>query len=195
MDSSDSNFFTLVQRERSGFIKLIFLTIIGSLGINLVSNSFTSNNLPTNYALLIVGLVLILIMLIYLFSIFYGKRTRSKILIGVVVLKLSDKKLIGIAGYDFNFNILEYFNALFLENTAFKKLWDESLPKPLENRDKLEPNNFSIAISAIDGNKEREYNYDELPESQKLLIEATEFYLLKSLSTHLSDYFRKSQFK
>lgn len=79
-----------------------------------------------------------------------------------------ENTLVEVSRYDFSEDIQWYFESAFNENLALENQW---------KRDKLSDLHFSDE-NLIQNNK-----------SARLIVEATQYYLLKRLSIHLTDYF------
>ncbi|SEJ58301.1 hypothetical protein SAMN05216201_11190 [Pseudomonas linyingensis] len=85
--------------------------------------------------------------------------------------------LVEVPGYDFSEDMNRSFGALFAENDAPKKLWDS------------DPLTKTFEYSEVTGTFAR-----RTTAAGQLVIEATEYYLLEKLSTHLTDFFNKPDF-
>ncbi|PLC07467.1 hypothetical protein CY658_10980 [Variovorax sp. RO1] len=77
--------------------------------------------------------------------------------------------------YEYSEEIKSFVEGLFAENAAPKRLWDSD---PVHNA-------FEIDVNAGTGRIRQ-------TEAGQLIVEATEYFVLETLSTHLTDYFNQS---
>ncbi|KWU16267.1 hypothetical protein AS148_25215 [Achromobacter xylosoxidans] len=94
---------------------------------------------------------------------------------GLFVIRAASSELVAIPRYDYAEQLRSYVRGLFAENSAPKRLWDsDPLDKSFEFDAKLGAAKFRQT------------------EAGQLIVEATEYYVLETLSTHLTDYFGQS---
>jgi len=97
---------------------------------------------------------------------------------GTFICNDEENEMILINRYDFSYELCEYFKAAFYENNALNILWNkEPLTKIFEHDE--------------DGNVKVNENFASI----ELVKEATEYFILTTLSTHLEDYFNDEKFK
>lgn len=91
---------------------------------------------------------------------------------------MDDKKEISrVRRYSYGDDLSSFLSAAFAENDALRTLWHKKPP--------------GLPIARVDGNK---LVLGEVSQANKLIVEATEYYVLKQLSLHLSRYFNSASF-
>jgi len=185
---------TLEHRKR--FLEVILTVAVLSTGINLICTYFTAGPSQQSPLILYIGLTCTLLPLLSLFLNLCVNRKRKALIETVFCLNNNDNVLTKILGYKFSTNLSDVFKAGFIENIAWKKLWDDDpiirKTNNLENFDNV----VSIASQKGEDAKfiqktEVSTAYSPITKASTLLVEGIEFMILELLSIHLNDYFRQ----
>ncbi|MCK4797867.1 MAG: hypothetical protein KAT05_10815 [Spirochaetes bacterium] len=167
---------TIVQgitSSHKSLIKLIVVAIILALGINLIAGQFIALAIVSPLVTVLFGLVLIFTSLLYLAVNLFGGRVKSHTFEAFIICNSEKNEIVPVPEYDFSEEVHSYIESAFGENPALKTLWKN---EPLEDMP------F--------GDQEEISKY----KSAQLLLEATQYFLLSELSTHLTDYFNDENF-
>lgn len=149
-------------------LKLIVTTVILAFGINLISSQFVATVNFSPVTTIILGLILCSAALIYLFyKLLYGSFKKHEFH-AFILYDSKENKLVKVPRYDFSEDIQLYFESAFNENLALENQWKK---------------NSLHDFYCFNGNTEEDNK------SVKLIVEAAQYYLLKRLSIHLTDYF------
>jgi hypothetical protein len=178
MNESRKGILSSILLERANIIEIFVTAIIVALGVNLVANSLSSFSGFTPISTFIVGTALCSIPVVYLVFRVSSSRTKSRIYKGFFVYDEKNNKTIDVPRYNFSEYLNDYLGSAFYENKALKSLWDK---EPLKN------------INYFDANTKKFTR--RTTHSSQLICEATEYYVLSLLSTHLTDYFNDDKFK
>lgn len=178
MKNSDTGVYKDLFAEYES-VKIFFLTAIFLVvGINLIS-SYISNYLvgseQNSIKLVIIGFFLCTPSILYFIKNILNKRKKYRIYEAFIIYDIQKNEIIPVQRYKFSEEIWDYINGAFVENPAFKEIWDR---KPLKERV------FSKSDKGI--------NHKQT--AAQLLIEAAECFLLFNLSTCLEDYFNDKKF-
>lgn len=163
-----------VSVSRSNLIELIILVILAALGVNLIAGYLltflTLNSLMT----IVAGAILCVGSVLYLAARLLGRRVESRTYDAFLIYNNKTNEIIRVPRYEFSERVYEYMEGAFAENPALKTLWKKEPLKDLSVSDQVK------------GKRHR---------SAQLLSEATEYFVLDRLSTHLIDYFADENFK
>ncbi|HEY5534546.1 MAG TPA: hypothetical protein VIL99_06405 [Ignavibacteria bacterium] len=194
----------LTLSKRTDLTKLILAACILALGIGLIANYLT-NLFVLDRPLIIIFTGLILVFLVVVFFIYsIIVEADKKIGIeGIIALERKTNDIYPIMRYEFSESLVDTLNAVFLENKALKKYWDEEFKK--NESEKIKKNKQKQEkISNIENPesvKNRDIGYfailsvtddisnKEKSKSDKILEEVVEYLIIEQLSTHLSTYF------
>lgn len=154
-------------------VPAFIIGIIASLFATLIFNEF--KNSP--FILFLFTLIVLILSFLFL-SKKLNNQMKSKIEIkGFFIHNKTDNVLLDIPMYNYGEKLHEFMKSAFLENEALKKQWDK---EPID--------------SIYDFDKKTEKFTKKNPSSLKLINEATEYYIIDKLSTHLTDYFNVEKF-
>ena len=131
----------------------------------------------SNEGLLLLGLSMVLLAFALISRKFIEKRRVQRSFEGLFAQRKNDNVLVKIPRYDFSESLSSYLQSLFSENGAMKKLWDK---EPLSGIFEYDKESQKLNLKNV--------------ASKALIEEATEYYLLVRLSTHLTDFFNQSPF-
>jgi hypothetical protein len=120
--------------------------------------------------------------MLYFVAIMLSKRKNGKSYHGLFIVDY-DKKLISVNRYKYSQDASRYFEAAFAENQDIKRIWDKSFEKKSQLKTDREEEKINHVKEFL--NK---------PDKQ-LITDATEYYVLKALSLHLSTSFNDAKFK
>lgn len=174
MDKSE-NAINQLLKNKSNLYEVVFIAILLSLSINLVSSSLPALLHLSNFSSFILGLSIGSVAVIYLIVRLVGAKHKSIALNGFFIYETDSNKVISIPRYRYAEKLSKYLNAIFAENEAIKTMWDK---EPLKNQ--LEVKDDGISVKHL--------------RSHDLINEATEYFILDELSLHLSDYFNNEIF-
>jgi hypothetical protein len=161
--------------DRRTLVQLFIAAVVLGLGVNILSSAIADMYADAIFALWILAFSLILLGLALIARQTIPSRRMEKILSGFVVFHRGTSDLIEVPRYGYGEDLTSYLEGLFSENSAPKILWETD---PV--------------------NKGHEFNADtkrwrkRQTEAGQLLVEATEYYVLEKLSTHLTDYFNQT---
>lgn len=166
-----------ILASRGALAELLVAAVLLSLGVNLAASAIVSLFKTSSILLFFIALFLILFSLYLIASKLISKRSVERTFVGLLVLKKSSNSLVTVPRYHYSEALAKYLEGIFAENEAIKVLWNN------------EP------ISGI-------IYFDEAAKvarvkdiaSKAIIEEATEYYLLNSLSSHLSGFFNKESF-
>ncbi|MFA5404133.1 MAG: hypothetical protein WC358_04290 [Ignavibacteria bacterium] len=195
---------TLLQNaleKRSDLIKLILGAFILSISTCLIGNFLNDNY---KKSVLLIAVLLALIVFIFLIYTFLGNCKNSITIEAIVPLDKECKCVYDIFRYEFSKKLRETLKAVFIENEAFKKIWEEQFESKNSNENELKKN------KTIERNKGNEKEFNDNPveyysvvkvvgeeekktKSEKLLEEALEYIFIDELSLNLSSFFQKKE--
>ncbi len=169
--------FSKLKENQRKILELLMAGISLSLGLEFIASSLQNIlSLPDIYLLATV-LIIVLVSLAYFVFQILGNSEHNELIKGFFVYRKDNNSIIQIDRYHYSEQLHMYLTSAFSENEAFKTKWDD---------EKL------TEIFKFDNEKRTAIHNN--PESRRFLIEATEYYLLDKLSTHLTDYFNSDSF-
>jgi hypothetical protein len=185
--------------SRRQIIELILLAIPIAIGINLLSSLIDSST-ALSWKAYSGPSALILIPILALSSYIWTARETTLELQAVIAINKNTNTILQIPRYAFSEELARVTQAVFLENRALKKIWDEhalrDLPStaapsstkqdPQTSPETVQPLISYYSIVEIDEDESR-----TVKRSEQLLVEAIEFVLIRQLSLHLNEYFKK----
>ncbi len=166
------NFFKEIIVTRLAFRDIIAAGIFLGLSVGIFS-SLISRVFTMESIVLLGTISFLLFCLVILWKI---ERYKKVSISAFFICMKKDNKILDIDRYDYNLKLYEYFESAFREDDALKMLWNSD---PLSNVFK-----FNIAEGST---------RFENTNSAKLIREATEYYFLKKLETHLSSFFNNDE--
>jgi hypothetical protein len=200
--------------NRRNLIELIVSAILLAFGINLLAGQVLNWLQIKPLLVFLLGSLLCFFAIGYTFFSLFGRRTKKTTFKAFIAYNPMEKELISVPRYDYAQGLDIYVSAAFAENEALKIRWDRQPLEPykffLIDKDgkskKVGREVLSQMRWAIDGSHEMilppdgQLATDFLAvspsenETARLLVEATEYYLLEKLSTHLKGYFDDEKF-
>ncbi len=178
MEQNRNGFLSELFERRSQLLEFFFAAILLALGME-----WLANYIPTFFNIeykqcLILGLILTLIPLLYFFICALGKRECAREINGFFLYHKDQNKVLNIIRYDFGSNLFRFLKAAFVESSEMKQLWEN---KSLGFESLISKNDKSLMTKASG--------------SRGIISEASEYYIIYSLSKHLEEYFKQSIFK
>jgi hypothetical protein len=195
MDAKESmhnprrGFLSEILSGRTNLIEIIVVAILIALGVNLIADGLVIHAKLAPLTSVILGLIVSLISILYLVVRALGHRTRSRSYAGFFVYDRKKNEVVDVPRYDFSEDLSRNLKAAFLENKALKLIWDR---EPLRA-----PRDVEMEEAKSKSKKEMLERWRAIRglHSSKLIREATEYYVLDLLSTHLTDYFNDEKFR
>lgn len=181
-----------ILTERSSLTNIIIGTIIASLGVNLVSESILQMFFFGAHIVLIIGIGASLASVWYFIRIMTAKRTQVRNYSGFFIVDHVEKKVIPVNRYPYSINLSRYLESACAESQDIRMVLERSIyvpdtmiKIPRENIDEEEiVRKERVAAKKIMATPDR-----------RLILEATEYFVLRMLSTHLTNYFNDEKFK
>lgn len=181
-----------ILTERSSLTNIIIGTIIASLGVNLVSESILQMFFFGAHIVLIIGIGASLASVWYFIRIMTAKRTQVRNYSGFFIVDHVEKKVIPVNRYPYSINLSRYLESACAESQDIRMVLERSIYVP--------DTTIKIPRESID---EEEIERKERAAAKKLMatpdrrliLEATEYFVLRMLSTHLTNYFNDEKFK
>lgn len=192
-----SKLVDLTLLNRKEFIKLILAACVLAMGTSLIANFITDYFKSNLLLILMIGILLILIVAIYFVYTIISEANNEIEINTLVAIDSKNKRVFPVLRYKFSEKLASTLKAVFLENEALKKQWEDDF-KNNEEENK-QSNNEDTSKDDEDENKKVKYYSivriigdepkKEKGKSDKILAEAVEFLILEELSLHLSTYF------
>lgn len=165
-------FIESMSVKRSALIEILIVGVLIGVSVSALG-SIVFDKFKDNVVILFIVLLLILALCVWLLSKkFYTSRRAVISTSGFFIYVKESNEVKDIPRYHFSENLVRHLNAAFCENEAIRRQWNE---EPLSNVFSQDSEKKSVA-------------------SQKLIREAVDYYLIKKLSTHLTDYFNKEHY-
>lgn len=165
---------TTLLQNRGALLQVLVAAVLLALGVNLLSTAIT-DALGNKFALYALTLSLLALSLAIVVRQTIPSRRVHRKITGFVVFRSESSELVKVPRYNFSEQLNSFVEGLFAENTAPKRLWDS------------DPIHKGFEFDAQAGEFSRRQT-----EAGQLIVEATEYYVLEELSTHLTDYFNQS---
>lgn len=164
--------------KRTNVAELILVAVFVAFGVSIVAGSITvvKGFQPRNG--IIIGTIIFTIAFIYILLRTYSQRNRKRTYKGFLIYHKPSNKLVEVERYSFGEDICDYLDSAFQENSALNKMWEQDRLESFYTYDKKKKTLVKKDLKSV-----------------QLIIEATEYFVLSKLSTHLTDYFNKSEFK
>jgi hypothetical protein len=154
--------------NRNTLIELIIVAIIIGIGIEFLSSSLFDIIAPNykNLLFLLLGTLMCLSALVFFFVKFFGVKNIQKEIKGFFIINKESNEIVSIDNYDFASHLKRNIEAAILEDMAIKIDWEDS-----------------------------SFKYDSTVEKRergmKIINEMVEYFILETISTHLSYFFNR----
>ena len=181
-----------ILTERNSLTNIIIGTIIASLGINLVSESILQIFFFGAHIMLIIGIGASLASVWYFIRIMTAKRTQVRNYSGFFIVDHVEKKVIPVNRYPYSINLSRYLESACAESQDIRMVLERSIYVP-DRTIKIPREN----IDEVGIEREERAAVKKLMAipDRRLILEATEYFVLRMLSTHLTNYFNDEKFK
>ncbi len=181
-----------ILTERNSLTNIIIGTIIASLGINLVSESILQIFFFGAHIMLIIGIGASLASVWYFIRIMTAKRTQVRNYSGFFIVDHVEKKVIPVNRYPYSENLSRYLESACAESQDIRTVLERSIYVPDATikipREKIDEVGIEreerAAVKKLMATPDR-----------RLILEATEYFVFRMLSTHLTNYFNDEKFK
>lgn len=170
MKNKTGGFIAELLTSRSNIIEVIFVAILLSLSVNLISSGIPEILNISPVIVVVAGLIIGLASVGYLMARFVGNKNKAIVFNGFLVHDKINNFIVSIPRYQYGEYLARFLKSAINEDESLKLLWDK---EPLDN-----------GFEEVNGQLTR-----RLLASHNLIIEATEYYVLNKLSAHISDYF------
>ncbi len=158
---------------KANLFEVLIIAVLVALGVNVIASGLIGYLSFSFIQSVIIGALLVFLGALVLLRNVRPINSGTYKFEGLVCLEKSTHELLAIEGYDFTEEVSQYVKALCAENKAFHRIWtEESIGSGLS----FEKDNVT----------------HKNPKSNALLIEAIEYYILRSLSLHLSSHFNNN---
>jgi hypothetical protein len=181
-----------ILTERNSLTNIIIGTIIASLGINLVSESVLQIFFFGAHIMLIIGIGAALASVWYFVRIMTAKRTQVRNYSGFFIVDHVKKKVIPVNRYPYSINLSRYLESACAESQDIRMALERSIYVP-DTTIKIPREN----IDEVRTEREERAAVKKpmATPDRRLILEATEYFVLRMLSTHLTNYFNDEKFK
>jgi hypothetical protein len=177
MKEGSSDIVTRLLDNRKLLLELIIAAVLLSLSIHLIAGSILDLNWISPLCAFVLASILAVMCTAYFVVRLLWFRTHTYTFKGFIIIHSKKNEVVDIPQYDYGHDLHDYLQAAFAENAAIKRLWDkEPIDKGLHHDKKK--GELSCTVG----------------KGHQLIIEATEYYILENLSTHLADYFNRPAF-
>jgi hypothetical protein len=163
--------------NKSALIELISVAIVLALGIEFVASAAITALGLAWWKGLLLGAALVIAALALLAHRLFGSMSRRINMHGFFLYDVNSKRLLPVPRYRFGDDLADYLSAAFAENEALKVIWENQPPSMMFEFD-------------------HESGVGQMKECRgaELVSEATEYFILDRLSTHLTDYFNHDRY-
>ena len=181
-----------ILTERSSLTNIIIGTIIASLGVNLVSESILQMFFFGAHIMLIIGIGASLASVWYFIRIMTAKRTQVRNYSGFFIVDHVEKKVIPVNRYPYSINLSRYLESACAESQDIRMVLEKSIYVP-DTTIKIPREN--IDEEGIEREERAAAKKLMATPDRRLILEATEYFVFRMLSTHLTNYFNDEKFK
>jgi hypothetical protein len=181
---STKGIFADLLSERKNILNLVIITVVASIGVNLVADGLIALFMSHFQTVIVIGITLCISSILYFLLLMFTKRNKTRILLGFFIVNYENKEVISITRYPYAEDLVNYIEAATTENQDIKRIWRKSFE--IKTPDFSESDNDKLNAYL----RERA----DFP-SGRLIKEATEYFVLEMLSMHLTDNFADHQFR
>jgi hypothetical protein len=181
-----------ILTERNSLTNIIIGTIIASLGINLVSESILQIFFFGAHIMLIIGIGASLASVWYFIRIMTAKRTQVRNYSGFFIVDHVEKKVIPVNRYPYSENLSRYLESACAESQDIRRVLERSIYVPDAT---IKIPQEKIDEVGIEREERAAVKKLMATPDRRLILEATEYFVFRMLSTHLTNYFSDEKFK
>ncbi|MDC7712414.1 hypothetical protein [Vogesella indigofera] len=172
---SSSPLLASVLKDRGSIVELVLAAVVLGLGVNLIASAIGTYFQDAVWSLALLGFSLVVLGIAVTARRMFGANSIDRRFEGFICFRHQSFELIPVPRYEYVEKLIKHVNALFAENEAPKKLWESD---PVHK-------SFEVDLKTLTVKK-------RTTAAGQLVIEATEYFALEMLSTHLTDYFNQS---
>lgn len=166
-----------ITNNRKEFFEVVVVTIVLAISASGIASALFEIFDQSDIHLLSIFIIVILFCLLFLARKLVSTRKYKLIIQAFLIFDKKENELVFIPRYHYGEKLFRYLNGAFKENSALLSQWrKEPIGSGLE---------FDIKKGTVTIRKTA---------SVKFIKEATEYYILDTLSTHLKDYFNKEHY-
>lgn len=162
--------------SRKNLFELIVVAILLAFVVNLIASYVLVLQILDPLVTVLIGALLCIGFVSYLASPLFSRHVENRSYETFLIYNKKKNEIIPVPRYKFSESVCDYIRDAFVENPALKIIWEK---EPLKN------------LFVTESNKGK----NKRQTSAQLLSEAAEYFVLSSLSTHLTDYFAAENFK
>lgn len=166
-----------ITSSRSAFLEVLVATIVLAISASGIASIIFEYFKESPTYLLLFLVVVMFLSIIVLAKKIGNARSHKLNIEGYINIDPTENELINVPRYDYGEDLFRYLKGAFKENPALRSQWDK---EPLGS-------GFDIDIQNQTAKK-------KITGAAKLIKEATEYYVLDKLSTHLTDYFNQEKY-
>lgn len=169
-----TNHLSKVFEERKYFTEFLVIIIGLGIGLEILANGIIEYFRISPLFSIVFGSIFTIFGAIFVAKRLLAHRILKKNIQGVIFYREKDLRILDPYPYDFGSSIYSYFYFLFNENEAIKRRWEKE--------------NLNFLESDFQDKRFNHYGYC-------LLVNASQYYLIQKISTHLTDYFASLDLK
>jgi hypothetical protein len=181
-----------ILTERNSLTNIIIGTIIASLGINLISESLLQIFFFGAHIMLIIGIGVSLASVLSFIRLMTAKRTQVRNYSGFFIVDHVEKKVIPVNRYPYSISLSRYLESACAESQDIRMVMERSIYVPDTTIKIARENADEVGIEREERAVEKKLM---VTPDRRLIFEATEYFVLRMLSTHLTNYFNDEKFK
>src|SRR5215217_7388512 len=163
--TSTKGIFADLLSERKNILNLVIITVVASIGVNLVADGLLILFASHFQTVIVIGITLCISSILYFLVVLLNKRTKIRSYLGFFIIDYNKKEVIPINRYSFAMHLSDYISAATHESQDIKNLWERSFAVP--SPEETESERFGRVSS-------------ETP-NRILIKEATEYFVVQLL--------------
>jgi len=183
---SDNSVLLKILSNRTNFFEIILIAIVVGFAVNVIASGTLMNFQLSPLQYIIIGSVICIGALLFLLIKIVRGTNQFRHFEGFFIYDRKQNRLVEIPRYPFSEDLTHYFECGFSENKDLRTIWEKEPLKKSPPKTSKKPNREQIMFMLEERKKSP---------SKKIISEATEYFLLSKLSTHLTDYFNDEKFR
>jgi len=177
MDETPRTMITRLLGNRKALLELVIAALLLALSVNLISSALLELKWISPLWAFGLGSVLVVACIFYFVATLLWSRTHRHEFQGFIVCHTKKNAVVDVPRYDYGSRLHGYLTAAFAENPAIENIWSK---EPIDKGFRYDKETGKASL--------------KLGKGHQLIAEATEYYVLENLSTHLTDYFNRPDF-
>jgi hypothetical protein len=157
-------------KERKSILQIIIVSIILAFGIRFIGQGLSEILEFEKFDNIYFGLIFVLLAMTFFAFTLFKQKEKEYTVRGFIIYNKTTNQIIDIPEYKYGMKMKKYFDSSFAENKGLEKVWD-----------KYKVNDYKASKNVTTG--------------QDLLYQATEYFFINNLSSHLMAYFHSEKFK